>query len=94
MSGAFHAAGADQSGHPVKSLGGGPQFPTEILGQLASGHRLKDRTRKYPLPALGEDPLAAKGNDALERVKETILSGVDHTDFSGRYSWFMMQLSL
>jgi len=39
-----------------RSFGGGAQFPTEILGQFAIGHRLKDGMPQDPLPILSDDP--------------------------------------
>src|SRR5271157_2014455 len=42
-------------------LGGGAQFPIEILGQLANGHRLKDGMPQDPLLTLSDDPWAGWG---------------------------------
>ena len=84
----------DQAGHRVQFLGGGAQFPTEILGQFANGHHFQEGMPKDPLPTLGDDPLTGRGYDALEGVEEAILSGVDHVDHNGRNSCFRIWLSL
>ena len=79
----------DQAGHRVQFLGGGAQFPAEMLGQFADGHQFEEDVSKDPLPARADDPLTGGGYDALEGVEEAILSGVDEwiiagaTPFSG-----------
>src|SRR5271157_1719745 len=84
----------NQAGHRVQFLGGGAQFPTEILGQFANGHHFQEGMPKDPLPTLGDDPLSGRGYDALEGVEEAILSGVDRVDHNGRNSCFRIWLSL
>jgi len=46
--GATHGSLVPESGLPLPLRGGGAQFPTEILGQFANRHRLKDGNRKTP----------------------------------------------
>jgi hypothetical protein len=84
----------DQAGHRVEFLGGGAQFPTEILGQFANGHHFQEGMSKDSLPTLGDDPLTGRGYDALEGVEEAILSGIDHVNHNGRNSCFRIWLSL
>jgi hypothetical protein len=58
------------------------------------GHHFQEGMPKDPLPTVGDDLLAGRGNDALEGVEEAILLGVDHVDHNGRNSCFRIWLSL
>jgi len=53
-------------GGPFRSLSGGAQFPTKILGQFANEHRLKDGMPQDPLPTRSDDPWAGWGQNALK----------------------------
>ena len=77
----------DQAGHRVQFLGGGSQFPAEMLGQFAHGHQFEEDVSKDSLPARADDPLTGGRYDALEGVEEAVLSRVDDVDHGGRNSF-------
>ncbi len=53
--------GCQKVGGHFRSFGGGAQFPIEILGQFANGHRLKAGMPQDPLLTLSDDPWAGWG---------------------------------
>ncbi len=77
----------DQAGHRIQFLGGGSQFPAEMLGQFTHGHQFEEDVSKDSLPARADYPLTGARYDTVEWVKEAALSRVDDVDHGGRNSF-------
>ena len=56
-----HVPLVPESGWSLLLLWWGAEFPTEILGQFANGHRLEYGMPQDPLPPLSDDPWAGWG---------------------------------
>ncbi len=65
-----------------------------MLSQSVDGHGLEDDVSEDALPSRADDPLAGGGNHPIERVEETVLSGIDGVDHSGRNSFTRIWLSI
>ncbi len=76
----------DETGHGVEFFGGSACGVAEVLGELSDGHDIEDGMSKDPLPAVSDDGPSGRRNNPLERVEESVLSGVDGMDHGGRNS--------
>ena len=60
----------------------------EVFREVTDGHQFEQYVSEDGLPAVRNDLLPCRWDDPLERVEESVLSGVDGVDHGGRNSLF------
>jgi len=81
--GATHGSLVPESGWPHPLRGGGAQFPTEILGQFANRHRLKDGNRKTPCQPSAMIRGPDGGKTPSKGVEKAIFWGIGYVAHNG-----------
>ena len=87
-----HFLKKEQSGDRVEFLGRSSDGRIEVFAEFPNGHEVEQGSAKEPLPAHGNALASQRRDEAIEGVKETVLSWIDGMAHGNHNSMIGMML--